>query len=547
MQSPRNIFLTGFMGTGKTSVGRHVARRLGWRFVDLDEVITCSIGKSIGDIFEDEGEPEFRRLEHNNLLRICDEERQVVSTGGGVPIDSTNREVMRNNGIVFCLEALPETIINRIENKAENVRPMFNKGDSGEGIEALKARRQFAYSQADWTVHTDRFTVEETTDEIIRGLGLLTNQTYPTKLQTSHDLAATVQTSNGDYPIWVGRGILDEIGERLRKLKVSGTSYVITDEGAQKHGRRVQAALESSGLPAHIFILGSGEKSKSLEMVRHVYQWLAERKAERAHVVVAVGGGVVGDLAGFVAATFLRGTRFVQVPTTMLAMMDASIGGKTGVDLPLGKNLVGAFYQPTFVLSDVDVLQTLPRRELLSGWAEAIKHGLILDENLFSDFETGSESLLSLSGNIPMEVIRRSVAIKANVVSRDERETLGLRVLLNYGHSIGHAIESTTGYTQFLHGEAVSIGMMGAGLISHGMNLMSANDVTRQQNVLKGFGLPIGWPELDVDSLLEAMTMDKKTSGGTLRWVLLEKIGRASTRSDVPIDLVRGALDELKN
>jgi 3-dehydroquinate synthase len=539
------------MGTGKTSVGRHVAHRLGWRFVDLDEVITCSVGKSVEDIFEFEDEAEFRKLERNNLLSICAEERQVVSTGGGVPTDSKNREIMQRNGIVLCLEALPETIINRIESdygdKAAKVRPMFNKGDSGEGIRDLKAHRQFAYSQADWTVHTDRLTIEQVADEIIRGLGLLTNQTYRPKFHTSDDPVVTVRTSNGDYPVWVGRGILDEIGERLCRLKMSETSYVITDEGAQKHARRVQAALESSGMPAHIFTLESGEKSKTLEMVHHIYQWLAERKAERTHIVIAVGGGVVGDLAGFVAATFLRGTRFVQVPTTTLAMMDASIGGKTGVDLSQGKNLVGAFYQPMCVLADVDVLQTLPRRELLSGWAEAIKHGLILDEGLFNDLETSRESLLSTSGDMPMEVVRRSVAIKSDVVSRDERETLGLRVLLNYGHSIGHAIESTTGYTQFLHGEAVSIGMMGAGLISHGMGLMSVHDVTRQRNVLEGFGLPIGWPGLDVDSLLEAMTMDKKTSSGALRWVLLEQVGRAVTRSDVPIDLIKGVLDELKN
>ena len=198
-----------------------------------------------------------------------------------------------------------------------------------------------------------------------------------------------------------------------------------------------------------------------------------------------------------------------------------------------------------FVLADVDALRTLPRRELASGWAEAIKHGLILDEDLFNEFEAKPGLLLSLEGEASTKVIRRSAAIKADVVSRDERETLGLRVLLNYGHSIGHAIEAATGYGRFLHGEAISVGMMGAARISHGMGLMSADDVDRQRGVLTAFGLPVGWSALEAGSILEAMAMDKKTSGGALQWVLLEKIGRAVTRSDVPPDLVREVLNGL--
>ena len=548
MPNPRNIFLTGFMGTGKTSVGRQVARRLGWRFVNLDEEIVRSAGKSIEAIFEDEGEPGFRSLEREHLARVCEQDGQVVSTGGGVPEDPDNRETMRKSGVVVCLEARAETITARLDrDRADEdaaVRPMLRSNDPARGVLELKSRRQFAYSQADWTVHTDRLSVEQSVDEVARASALLSNRTDQAESQEC-DLAATVRTSSGDYPVWVGRGILDEIGERLRHLGTLGAAYVITDEGAQRHARRAQSALEASGVPAHIFIVESGEQSKNLETVQRVYQWLAERKAERGHVIVAVGGGVVGDLAGFVAATFLRGLRFAQVPTTMLAMMDSSIGGKTGVDLPQGKNLVGAFYQPMFVLADVDALRTLPRRELASGWAEAIKHGLILDEDLFNEFEAKPGLLLSLEGEASTKVIRRSAAIKADVVSRDERETLGLRVLLNYGHSIGHAIEAATGYGRFLHGEAISVGMMGAARISHGMGLMSADDVDRQRGVLTAFGLPVGWSALEAGSILEAMAMDKKTSGGALQWVLLEKIGRAVTRSDVPPDLVREVLNGL--
>jgi 3-dehydroquinate synthase len=233
----------------------------------------------------------------------------------------------------------------------------------------------------------------------------------------------------------------------------------------------------------------AGEQHKTLETVEHVYAWLADRKAERGHIIVAVGGGVVGDLAGLVAATYLRGMPFAQVPTSLLAMMDAAIGGKVAVDLPQGKNLVGAFYQPKFVLSDVSTLQTLPQRELTSGWAEAIKHGLILQPDLLDSFERDRDDILALKPDVATDIIRRSVAVKANVVSQDERETLGVRILLNYGHTLGHAIEAASGYGNFLHGEAVSVGMMGAAYIGNAMGMMSDEEVDRQRAILESYGL----------------------------------------------------------
>jgi 3-dehydroquinate synthase len=226
-------------------------------------------------------------------------------------------------------------------------------------------------------------------------------------------------------------------------------------------------------------------------------------------------------------------------------MMDAAIGGKTAVDMPQGKNLVGAFYQPRFVLSDVSVLRTLPRRELNSGWAEAIKHGLILDEALLSTFEEGADEIPELRQEITTEVVRRSAAIKADIVSRDERETLGLRVLLNYGHTIGHALEVATGYGRYLHGEAVSIGMMGAAYIGEAMGLMSPDEVDRQRNVLKSYGLPLGCAGVDPDAIGEAMLTDKKIAAGAISWVLLDGIGNAVTREDVPPALVRDAVRRL--
>ena len=356
------------------------------------------------------------------------------------------------------------------------------------------------------------------------------------------ELAAEVRASSGDYPLWVGWNLIDQLGERVLRVAEPRTAYIVTDEGVYPQARRAQASLERAGIAAHIFVAPGGERHKTLATVERIYAWLANLKAERGHMIIAVGGGVAGDMAGFAAATFLRGMPFAQVPTSLLAMMDAAIGGKTAVDLPQGKNLVGAFYQPKFVLADVSALQTLPERELRSGWSEAIKHGLIMDESLLADFESRPAEIQSLEPEIATDAIRRSMAIKANVVSRDERETLGIRVLLNYGHTMGHGIEAATGYGEFLHGEAVSAGMMGAAAIGRGMGMMSADEVERQRDVLRAYGLPLDAKGVDPARVLEAMRSDKKTAGGAIRWVLLDGIGRATTRNDVPSELVETAL-----
>jgi 3-dehydroquinate synthase len=336
------------------------------------------------------------------------------------------------------------------------------------------------------------------------------------------------------------------MGERVRRIASPGEAFIVTDEGAYPLARRAQVSMEAAGTPAHMFVMPPGERSKTLEMAEHLYGWLAGHRAERGHLVLAVGGGVVGDLAGFVAATFLRGVQFGQVPTTLLAMMDAAIGGKTAVDLSHGKNLVGAFHQPRFVLADVQALETLPGRQVTAGWAEAIKHGLILDERLLHTFEEQRDAILALERRACTGVIRRSVALKAQVVSRDERETLGVRLHLNYGHTLAHAIEAATGYERYLHGEAVSIGMMGAALISNGLGLLPAGEVERQRAVLEAYGLPVTHEDLDVDAVYEAMAVDKKTAEGAIHWVLLDRIGHAVTRSDVPRDLVKGVLNRMR-
>ena len=507
---------------------------------------------AIEDIFSRFGEDEFRRIERETLATVAQAERQVVSTGGGIVMDGRNRDVMDANGVVALLEARPETLLLRLRKQQADVgnptgraRPMLEAEDLDDRIRSLKARRQFNYTLAHWTVHTDFLTPTAAAAEVVRGFNIMNAHREAAPKTHEPDMAAEVRTSSGDYPLWVGWDIMEELGERVGRILDPHAAYVISDEGVYRQARRAQRSMEQSGVPTHLFIIPVGEQSKTLETAQHIYTWLAGLKAERGHLILAVGGGVVGDLAGYVAATYLRGIPFAQIPTSLLAMMDAAIGGKTAVDLPQGKNLVGAFYQPKFVLADVSTLATLPEREVRSGWAEALKHGLIMDPDLLSTFEDQLADIQSLEPEIATDVIRRSMAIKADVVSRDERETLGIRVLLNYGHTIGHGIEAATGYGQYLHGEAVSIGMMGAAKIGLSLGLMSDAEVDRQRSVLAAYGLPVQAEGVDPERVAEAMSSDKKTSGGAIRWVLLDGIGNATTRNDVPPGLVRTTLHGL--
>ena len=360
------------------------------------------------------------------------------------------------------------------------------------------------------------------------------------------ELAAEVQHSGGSYPVIAGWGILDGLGGRLLGLGIKGPAYIITDSNLMNsYGRRVQRSLQKEGIAAHCFIIPAGEFSKSFQVAQAIYDWLAGLRAERGQAIIAVGGGVVGDLAGFVAATFLRGVPFLQVPTSTTAMVDAAIGGKVAVNLPQAKNMVGAFYQPNGVFADVQTLSTLGKRELSEGWAEAIKHGFILDEGLVDLFEEHAESLVAVEPEISTEVIRRSMAIKAEIVSQDERETLGMRILLNYGHTIGHALEASTDYGRFLHGEGVSVGMMGAARIAKEMGMISEAVVARQRHLLERFNLPTRAGGVVVEDVLQAMSLDKKTVGGSNRWVLLEGVGKAVVRSDVPRKLVEATVRDL--
>ena len=361
-----------------------------------------------------------------------------------------------------------------------------------------------------------------------------------------NNLATVVNTTQGSYRVVVGRDVVDDLGTELRKTGNSGRAFLVADEVMfPKAVQRAQESLERAGYETHVLAIEIGESNKNLETVQLVYDWLADQRAERIDVVIAMGGGVTGDLVGFAAATWLRGVAIVQLPTSLAAMVDSSIGGKTGVNIAKGKNLLGAFHQPKLVLQDVTHLTTLPAREMSAGWAEAIKHGLIFDADLLNTFEQIPDQMKALKGSEPVDAIRRSVAIKGDVVSADEFETGDQRVLLNYGHTVGHAIENVAGYGIYLHGEAVAIGMMVAARISEELGMIDSNFVNRQRKLLENYELPVTARGLDVNRIINATKSDKKSRGGRIRWVLLEGPGKATTRIDVAEDVVRHSIKSI--
>ena len=564
----RHLFLIGFSYTGKSSAGRLAAERLGMPFIDLDERIERRAERPIPEVFEAEGEPAFRALEREALAEVCAEGGAVVATGGGVPVDAENRRLMRESGVVVLLEARAETIRARQEAAEGESRPMLAAADPLQRIVELKAERREAYAEsADWTVDTDALDVDGVANrigEIAHGYEVLAAYQGLKEMQgleetegieevkglpgrptiTGGAPSYTVTTKAGTYHGYIGSGLLEKLGPLMREAGLEGTAFVIADGAVfDLYGEPVMASLKEAGFEAYEGVADPGEASKSLEMAGEIYSWLAGRRAERRDCIVALGGGVAGDLGGFIAATYLRGMPVVQVPTTLLAMVDASIGGKVAVNLPAGKNLVGAFHQPRLVLADVDTLRTLPQREMTAGWAEVVKHGLILDRDLLDDIERERDRLLDRDPGALADIITRSAAIKARVVTEDERETSGMRNLLNYGHTTGHALEAVLDYEGLLHGEAVAIGMGVAAEIAVRMKMLTGADLERQTEALRSFGLPLKGPAgIDQAAVRSAMDLDKKVAGKRINWVLLDGIGNAVSRNDVPEDVVRESM-----
>jgi len=559
-----NIVITGFSGTGKSLVAREIAGQLRWDFIDTDDEIVKLAGKPIAEIFGSDGEEKFRELEREVIKRASRRSHKVIATGGGAIVDSQNHAQLARKGFIVCLDAKPETIYQRLFQEGSHgseIRPLLEGDNPLERIRQLKARRQPYYDDVDLVINTDDLSISEVAGEVIRAWGLLCG-VYPERDSSvaslpqndkkrkayndvDKDVACWVETATQRYPIFVGYGLLDKLGEELKKVSSSRVAIVISDENVSRlYGDRVEKVLRNAGFAVNSFVVPPGEKTKSINTAIDIYNFLIKKRVERDDMLIALGGGMIGDLAGFVAATYLRGIPWIQVPTSLIGMVDASIGGKVAVNHPVGKNLIGAFYQPNFVLADTRALATLPERELTSGWAEVVKYGLILDKEFFEFLESNVDRLTKLEQDVVNEAIIHSASLKAQVVSQDEKER-GQRIILNYGHTIAHGLEAATRYIGFLHGEAVAIGMMGAAKLSQRLGILPASVVKRQQSLLRKFGLPTAFSGVNLAEIAKATEVDKKTRAKGIRWVLLEGIGKTAIRASVPQQDVLAVLEEL--
>ncbi|MEQ1824639.1 MAG: 3-dehydroquinate synthase [Pirellula sp.] len=354
-----------------------------------------------------------------------------------------------------------------------------------------------------------------------------------------------VQLAERSYSVWIGTNSLNQMIETwVGQLPGWSHAVVIADENVVGLvAEKVRVQLEHHKKRVTLLTVKSGEESKSIVNLASLWEQMLACRTDRKSVVIAVGGGVVGDLAGYAAASYMRGLRFVQVPTTLLAMVDSSVGGKTGINLPAAKNMIGAFWQPHAVWIDTQSLVSLPDREYRSGLAEVVKYGVILDDVFFDYLDANAQTILQRTPDHVQHLVRRSCELKAQVVSQDERETTGLRAILNYGHTFGHAIEAKTAYGRYLHGEAISIGMTMAGRLAVRLGLWNDDGLNRQTALLKRFGLPVDFRGIEGNDLIEAMQMDKKTEHGKLNFILPTRIGHVQSVSGVSIPDVRTSIE----
>lgn len=543
------IVLIGPTGAGKTTVGAALAATLGWRFLDLDTAIEAAVGTSIRDIFDREGEEGFRTHEAAALEGALTRGNVVIAAGAGIVEREGNLALALNHAWVVALDATAETTLARAVAEAEargaslgDLRPMLAGADALARITEMRLRRQPHYANAHTRFPTDAFTPEQVANSI--AAEMIARGAAP----GAHAPAITRHIAAGSgYDSIVGWGALAELPARLHALNLPPRLSIVSDTSvASLYARPLMDYLRNAGFEPELCAIPAGETSKSRHYLDNIHDWLAEHRIERGEALIALGGGVVGDLAGFAAATYLRGLPLIQVPTSLLAQVDASIGGKVAIDHPRGKNLIGAFYHPRLVLADTATLLTLPPRQRIEGWGEVIKHGAALDAAYFEQLEHDAGALLAVRPAETTATIARSVAIKAGIIEGDERESEGgRRALLNFGHTLGHAIESVTGYSQWLHGEAVSAGMVFAARLGWRMGVTPRPVADRLEALLEHFGLPTRLEGLSAPAMLRAALWDKKARGGRVRWVLLTALGESSLFDGAPEAAIRETLLEL--
>ncbi len=558
------------MGSGKSAIGQRLAARLGLPFVDADAEIVAAAGMSIPEIFAKYGERYFRDGERRVIMRLLNGGPIVLATGGGAFLDPRTRDRIAERGVSIWLDADLKILLKRVRRK--NDRPLLQTNDPEETLRKLMEARRPVYELADLRVESREIPQDAMADDTLavlaaglprieelrrraqsKGFAKAMIHLHPARAEgeeATRQETVRVALGGRSYDILIGDGLLQRAGELVAGIAPGAACAIITDENvARLHLPTVEQSLKGTGLATTTIIVPPGEASKSLSVFGRVCDDVLAARIERRDLIVALGGGVVGDLAGFVAASVRRGSRFVQIPTTLLSQVDSSVGGKTGINSRHGKNLIGAFHQPSLVLADVDTLRTLPLREFRAGYAEVVKYGLIGDARFFDWLEADADAVFHSQAE-QICAVAVSCETKATIVGRDETEQ-GERALLNLGHTFGHAFERLTGYdgARLVHGEGVAIGMVCAARFSARRGLCAAAVAERVEHHLKSVGLPTkirdipDWRD-DAQAILDAMYQDKKVERGALTFVLLRGIGEAFIAKSVDAD---ATLDFLKD
>ncbi len=590
----RSVVLVGFMGSGKTSTGRRLAQRLGLAFVDADAEIEAAAGMTIAEIFARHGEPSFRDGERRVMARLLEEGPRVIATGGGAFLHEQTRARIAARGLSVWLKADPDVLWRRVRKRSH--RPLLQGQDPEATFRALLEQRYPYYARADLTVASRDGPHDLAVDEIISAIEFfLRFSPEPPALVSSRDAAkipapgqsgaavgdflfgpppegaeagaqvapapaepaaiARVEVELGarSYDILIGPGLLAKAGAYIQNLAPGAACAIVTDANvAELHLAALRESLDAAGVRHCAIVVAPGEASKSYAAFAEVCDAIIAARLERGDLVLAFGGGVIGDLAGFCASAVRRGMRFVQIPTSLLAQVDSSVGGKTGVNSDHGKNLIGAFHQPSLVLADSDVLETLPPREFRAGYAEIVKYGLIGDADFFDWLEANWRGIFA-GGAERIHAIATSCEAKAAIVGRDEYER-GDRALLNLGHTFGHALERLNHYdgARLVHGEGVAIGMAAAFRFSVSRGLCPPEAAARVEGHLRAVGLPTRIGDIaglgaGAEEIVEAMQQDKKVERGALTFILAREIGDCFVAKSIGAEEVRAFLENELN
>lgn len=571
MLEGRSLVLVGMMGSGKSAIGQRLAARIRLPFVDADaEIVAAAAGMSIPEIFAKYGERYFRDGERRVIMRLLNGGQIVLATGGGAFLDPRTRERVAERGVSIWLDADLKILLKRVRRK--NDRPLLHTPDPEDTLRRLLDARRSVYELADIRLESRDVPQDAMVDDTLEALrGALPridtsskgNRKDFAKAMThlhldrtqgeqggAHQETVHVALGGRSYDIVIGSNLLETAGERIARIAPRASCAVITDSNvARLHLPSLERSLRAAGIRSTTIVIEPGEASKSLAVYGRVCDDVLAARIERRDLIVALGGGVVGDLAGFVAASVRRGSRFVQIPTTLLSQVDSSVGGKTGINSSHGKNLIGAFHQPSLVLADVDALRTLPLREFRAGYAEVVKYGLIGDKRFFEWLEADADAVFHSRAE-QICAVAVSCETKATIVARDETEQ-GDRALLNLGHTFGHAYEILTNYdnSRLVHGEGVAIGMVCAARFSARLGLCAPQDAARVERHLAGVGLPTkindipGW-ESDAKAILDAMYQDKKVERGALTFILMRGVGETFIAKSVNADEVLAFLEE---